>query len=237
MNSLDNGTALGDFYGFAVPDFQFRQNAIADLDGNFAAWTGESIAPLYESEGTFETAQNDQGSSDERFAYSAQGNVVTNTTVSSLILGFEGQIEEIDNEQDECDDLAARLMQAMLAVQLNGDGDERCIRADFDPMDAVGTPAAGAFLKVEAADGIVVVDIVIGLGLVDPTIELKEQYDEWRAKNPCAAPNATAPLPPLVPTSAPTSASKDDPDSGSAGVTRMMTAPLLATAFLAMLIL
>lgn len=150
-----------------------------DLAGLHGAWTGTQINDLYESDGTFGTTQEDAGGLDDRFAYSAQGNAVTNNTVAALQMGFT------DVLLGGCD-LPARLMIAMEAVPLASGGDARCIRADLFPNDVSGTPAAGGFIKVQDAEGNYIIDInVIDDGKVDPTIELKVKYDEWRAANPC----------------------------------------------------
>lgn len=169
---------------------EIRQNAIADLNGLHGAWTGTQINDLYESDGTFGTTQEDAGGSDDRFAYSAQGNVVTNNTVALLQMGFTTGL--LDNDLAGCD-LPARLIIAMEAVPLAGGGDARCIRADLSPNDVSGTPAAGAFVKVQDAEGNFIIDInVIDDGQVDQTIELKAKYDEWRAANPCPDEQGTA---------------------------------------------
>lgn len=188
MNSLDQGTENVDNYaaagmvGIPGPDFELRQNAIVDLDGLHGAWTGNQIGDLYEAIDIFGTTQEHGGNSDDRFAYSAQGNVVANTTVSVLRLGFIGLFDELG---DGCD-LPEKLMIAMQTVPATDSGDERCIRGDVEPKDAVGTPAAGAFVKVQDAEGNYVIDInVSGDGTVDPTIELREKFDAWRAENPC----------------------------------------------------
>ncbi|CAB9517009.1 Family of unknown function (DUF1028) [Seminavis robusta] len=191
MRNLDNNTLRSpiylDLYGFpdTVPDYEFRQNAVVDLKGRAAAYTGPSIAPLYEALGTFGTSQEDnQGTIGDRFAYSVQGNVVEELTVSVVAKGFAG----LHDPRGEGCDLPDRMMIALLAVPDTGtdSGDARCIRADLDPKEAVGTPAAGAFIKVEAADSTVLLELnVIGDGVKDPTVELKSMYDDWRLRNPC----------------------------------------------------
>ena len=103
-----------------------------------------------------------------------------------MVYGFVGGLPDLGGEG--CD-LPDRLMKSLQAVPLRGQGDIRCLEADIAPRHIVGVPAAGAFMKVEADDGTVIVDIdVIGDGSTDPTIELKAQYDIWRAANPCPAP-------------------------------------------------
>jgi hypothetical protein len=76
-------------------------------------------------------------------------------------------------------DLADRLMIAVEAGGIEGAGDQRCI-------DDHATPAAGGFVHVDNPDGTVVVHIdVVGDGTFNPLLELRQQYDKWRAMNPC----------------------------------------------------
>lgn len=204
MNALDNATEISQiFFGTEeYRDFEFRQNAIVDLNGAFAGWTGGAIAPLYEAYDLPGTTQEHAGDVVEngRYSYSAQGNVVTNMTVPAMQEGFEGE---------GCD-LAERLMNAMLAVSSSGAGDDRCIRDDFQPVGISGVPAAGAFVKIQREDGGYVINLDIkGDGSVDPTIELKQQYDAWRANNPC--PTDTAPTDSSPTDSSPTDAPPTDP--------------------------
>jgi hypothetical protein len=171
------------------PYNQMRQYGIVDIQGGAAGYTGSKLAQFYEVLTIFDTAQVDtQGSTGNSFTYSAQGNVVTNVTVPSVEMGFVG----LPEKGTGCD-LADRLMIAVEAGGIEGGGDKRCI-TEFD------TPAAGGFLHVDNPDGTVLVHIdIVGNGTVNPLLELREQYDEWRAMNPC--PGATGPT--FAPASSP----------------------------------
>ena len=173
------------------PNSQMRQYGIVDMKGRAAGYTGSKLEEIYVTFfSLLDTAQVDtQGSSGNAFTYSAQGNVVTNETVPSVEKGFLGLLEEGMG----CD-LADRLMIAVEAGGADGAGDKRCLN-DY------GTPAAGAFLHVDNADGTVLVHIdIVGNGTSNPLLSLREQYDEWRALNPC-------PTGSLGPTSTPSAGS------------------------------
>lgn len=180
MNGLDHGsTVSGDP---AYPDYTFRQNAIADLDGEAAAHTGVSLGDAYEAAGFPGTEITHRTNTLDTFTYSVQGNIVSNGTVASALSGFGGLLSELGSG---CD-LADRLMIAMEAVPLTDNGDVRC-------MNEHGTPASGAFLRVDAADGTPLLDIdIVGDGTVDPTAALRDEYDAWRASNSCGGSGASA---------------------------------------------
>lgn len=178
---------------------EIRQNAIVDLAGLSGSWTGTQIEDFFNFDDTVgATFEGAGGSNDnDRFAYSAQAGVVTNNTVTSMQMGFMGLMDSLG---EGCD-LPARLMIAMQAVPLTKGGDYRCLRADLVPLGVAGTPAAGGFIKVQDVDGNFIIDInVIDDGKVDPTIELKSKYDEWRAANPCPPEAVVAQEPTMPPT-------------------------------------
>lgn len=212
MNKLDSGTENSVTYGFPglegeYLDYDFRQNAIVDLgslDEAHAAWTGAAIAPLYVAIGFNGTTQEDRGGVvNNRYTYSAQGNFVTKNTVSALESGFSG-----------CD-LPDMLMNALLNVSDSGNGDMRCLRADFLPTEISGIPAAGGFLKVQSDQGNYIIDLnVVGDGTVDPTIELKQRYNEWRAENPCPP----AGSPEQITGTAETTGTMNEESSGGLGI-------------------
>lgn len=176
MKSLDGGSYLSETWGPPnYPDYEFRQNAVADLNGEAASYTGAALGELYESIGYPGTENTGDNGTAGNFTFSAQGNVVTKGTVGSVMLGFAGLLGDLGTG---CD-LAERLMIAMEAVPLTNTGDSRCLGEH-------GTPASGAFLRVDAADGTALVDIdIVGDGTEDPTAALREKYKRWRETNTC----------------------------------------------------
>jgi uncharacterized Ntn-hydrolase superfamily protein len=162
-----------------------RQYAVIDARGAAAGFTGQGTMPY---------ADDMQGQAGE-LVFSVQGNILTGAAViDRAAAAFEGR---------GCD-LADRLMLALEAGAENGEGDSRCtgrgVPADsgFIEVDLPGQ-APGSYLRLE----------VIGTGNDSPVVLLREQYDAWRADNPCpsAAPDA-------APEQAPDAGS---PDAGSAG--------------------
>lgn len=166
MNDLDAETDKGSLFGLGddIPNSELRQNAIANLHGQHAGHTGTAIDPLYINVlGIIGSNQSDDGAIMGDFTYTAQGNVVTNETVATLLAGFGGE---------GCD-LPEKLMNALEAVSKSGAGDERCLLAEYEPTGVSGVPSAGGFIKVQAPNGDYIIDInVIGDGSVGPTIEL-----------------------------------------------------------------
>jgi uncharacterized Ntn-hydrolase superfamily protein len=162
-----------------------RQYGVVSLDGLAAGFTGKD-------NGDF---AGDRQGEDGTFFVSVQGNILTGVDVIDRAAEAFGG--------DGCD-LADRLMLALEAGAENGEGDSRCtgrgVPADsgFIEVDLPGQ-APGSYLRLE----------VIGTGNDSPVVLLREQYDAWRADNPCpsAAPDA-------APEQAPDAGS---PDAGSAG--------------------
>jgi uncharacterized Ntn-hydrolase superfamily protein len=101
--------------------------------------------------------------------YSVQGNVLTSQAV-------------IDQAQaafiaSGCD-LADRLILALEAGAVGGEGDNRCTPE--------GIPSDTAFVHVDLADGTEYLHIEVNNTKPDnPLIELRRQYDEWRLTHPC----------------------------------------------------
>ena len=106
-------------------------------------------------------------------AYSAQGNIVSNTTVSTLADTFES---------DGACDLVERLYNSLAAVYESEEliGDVRC----FGDNGAAG---ASVFIHVDNADGTEVISIENGdpSTSVNPWEEFKGEYEAWRLDNPC----------------------------------------------------
>jgi MYXO-CTERM domain-containing protein len=145
-----------------------RQYAVADLDGRVAAYTGD---------GTQSYAGDRQGIAGS-FVYSVQGNILTGQAVlQQAATAFES---------GGCD-LAERLVRALEAGTLGGQGDSRCtpdgIPADsaFVQVDREGEPA-GSYLELHVPSS----------GNADPLVELRTDFDDWRASHPCPAPPAGA---------------------------------------------
>lgn len=98
--------------------------------------------------------------------YSVQGNILTSEKVL--------QQSEAAFRASGCD-LADKLMLALEAGALNGQGDSRC-----RPQ----SPADAAFLQVDQADGKVLVQLEVQ-GAKDPLKDLRRKYQAWRQTQPC----------------------------------------------------
>jgi uncharacterized Ntn-hydrolase superfamily protein len=145
------------------------------LQGRSAGYTGQDLQKLYAFVTSEENVQEDvQGSIlNGDVVYSAQGNIVSKTTVSTL--------ENTFVEKDACD-LVERLYNALAAVFESEEliGDVRC----FDDNNASGS---SVFIHVENADGEEVISIQNGdpSTSVNPWEDFKGEYEAWRLENPC----------------------------------------------------
>jgi uncharacterized Ntn-hydrolase superfamily protein len=143
---------------------QRRQYGIVDLMGRSAGFTGTQTGPFADDrQGQFMT-----------FTYSVQGNILTGVAVlDQAEMAFKGQ---------GCD-LADRLMLALEAGALNGQGDSRCTPG--------GIPSDSAFIQVdregEAAGSYLRLDVT-NTSPQNPVTLLRQQFNAWRATHPCAAP-------------------------------------------------
>jgi uncharacterized Ntn-hydrolase superfamily protein len=161
---LETDTAPADIIT-AITDAGFdsqastRQYAVVDLSGRAAAYTGADNGAY---------AADVQGTVGD-LTYSVQGNVLTSQAV-------------IDQAQaafiaSGCD-LADRLILALEAGAVGGEGDNRCTPE--------GIPSDTAFVHVDLADGTEYLHIEVNNTKPDnPLIELRRQYDEWRLTHPC----------------------------------------------------
>jgi uncharacterized Ntn-hydrolase superfamily protein len=139
-----------------------RQYALVDLAGRVAAFTGTNADPL---------ALDRRGESGA-IRFSVQGNTLSSEAVVSGAIRAAGE--------PACD-LAERLLRALEAGALDGNGDSRCTGA--------GIPADSAFLRVEAANGETVVSLSVpSSGSANPLLELRAQFQAFRAQHPCSLP-------------------------------------------------
>lgn len=141
-----------------------RQYGIATLNDGTAAFTGN---------GTGDHASHRTGMVDS-FTYATQGNILTSRAV-------------IDQTSDAFEasgcDLADRLMLALEAGALNGEGDSRCTPN--------GIPSDSAFIEVDRpgeAEGSWLLLRVVDTAPANPVTLLRAEYDQWRAQNPCPEP-------------------------------------------------
>jgi len=76
-------------------------------------------------------------------------------------------------------DLADKLMLALEAGAQNGEGDSRCTPR--------GIPSDSAFIEVDddSGEGSLLRIEITNTGNVNPLVLLREQFDAWRADNPC----------------------------------------------------
>lgn len=145
-----------------------RQYGVVDAQGRSAGFTGSGTTPY---------AADRQGHLGT-FAYSVQGNILT----SDLVLSQAATAFEAGG----CD-LAERLMSALEAGALGGEGDSRCTPA--------GIPSDSAFLQVESPDlprGQYLSLRVTSSDKDNPLPLLRQQLDSWRLAHPCPATPATS---------------------------------------------
>lgn len=156
-------------------EVNLRQYGCVDLQGRSAGYTGSSLDRLYALTNPFVAAnvQEDVQGTLGDIAYSAQGNIVSTTTVSTLADTFVS---------DGACDLVERLYNSLAAVYESEEliGDVRC----FDDNGAAG---ATVFIHVDNADGTEVISIENGdpSTSVNPWEEFKGEYEAWRLDNPC----------------------------------------------------
>ena len=195
-------------------DFNFlinaRQYAVVDLLGRASAFTG---------------ANNGKHASDVQgrklnYTYSIQGNILTSRAVINQ--------SEVAFVQDglACDDLPERLMLALEAGGLNGEGDSRCTTTR-------GIPADSAFIKVYHKTGEVLLSLSVsgtkGSSAIPP---LREMFDAWRSKAGCIRDaNST-----FTTTEAPTTLSQPPPLSTTPSLDAVSTPAGLALAHIALVI-
>lgn len=155
-----------------APDFdpsaELRQYGIASVLGSTAAFTGDEANAF----------AGDRRGAVSSLVYSAQGNFLT----SEQVVERAGDAFEASG----CD-LPERLLLALEAGARGGEGDRRCT--------ARGIPSDSAFLAVYDRDPLdpPLVELrVPGSGDENPLLELRTQYEAWRAEHPCP----TAPPPP-----------------------------------------
>jgi uncharacterized Ntn-hydrolase superfamily protein len=147
------------------PDASVRQYAVVDVTGRVAAFTGAD-------DGTY---AGDRHGQVETFVYSVQGNILTGReVVDQAAEAFEAA---------GCD-LPERLMLALEAGAANGQGDRRCTLPR-------GIPSDSAFLEVDLPDepeGSYLELRVPTSGSANPLVQLRTQFDTWRATHRCPAP-------------------------------------------------
>lgn len=171
-------------------EYKLRQYGCVDLMGRSAGYEDPTLKEYYydlctvEGEGKYYNyTQEHTGGTAGTFTYSAQGNVVTDTTVPALATNFVGQDGNVG-----CD-LADRLYRAITSIPLMfrealETEDESLIAGDVRCFPGYGAVAHGMFLHVDNPDGTKLVHIdIIGEG--DPFPAFQEAYDAWRSDNSC----------------------------------------------------
>jgi uncharacterized Ntn-hydrolase superfamily protein len=189
-----------------------RQYACVDLQLRADAYTGTQITDYYVDIG-FDLAtygsyvsMDIQGLAGSDIVYSAQGDIVSATTVDILAGTF--------SLVSACD-LAERLYLALEAVHSDPTlGDVRCLNSK-----------GSIFIHVEDSSGATILHIETTDATSDPWIQFQTDYLTWRALNDCPsyAPSSppsisSAPSTSLSPTTAtrsPTSSSSASPTSAS----------------------
>lgn len=158
-----------------------RQYGCVDLQGLAAGYTGKSLEKLYAFMTSKENVQEDvQGTVGGDLVYSAQGNIVSPTTVSTLQNTFT---------TDGACDLVERLYNSLAAVFEAQEliGDVRC----FDTNGAAGS---SIFIHVDNPDGSEVISIQNEdpSTSINPWEEFRGEYEAWRADNPCPVTEVSA---------------------------------------------
>ncbi|MEZ4447524.1 MAG: DUF1028 domain-containing protein, partial [Polyangiaceae bacterium] len=101
---------------------------------------------------------------------------VTNAIQGNILTGVE-VLERMEVAFVEGCDLPERLMRALEAGGVNGEGDSRC---------TPDLPADSGFMRVETAKGTRVLDFDhLGTSPDDPVGLLRADYDAWQAEHPC----------------------------------------------------
>ncbi len=143
-----------------------RQYGVVDLSGSAVAWTGSDNG---------DWAGDLQGT-DGTYTYSAQGNILTGAPVVQ-------RTADAFVDPGFCD-LADKLMGGLEAGAAPGEGDSRC---------TPDLPSDSAFIRVLDAAGATRLDLsVVDTSPADPLVQLRTEFDVWRAANPCPAPTTPA---------------------------------------------
>jgi uncharacterized Ntn-hydrolase superfamily protein len=138
-----------------------RQYGVVDLMGRAAGFTGSSAMNYKEDrQGTIGT-----------FTYSVQGNILTSRAVIDQT--------EAAFRTAGCD-LADKLMLALEAGAMNGEGDSRCtprgVPSDAASIEVDLTGAtAGSYLKLAVA----------GTGTTSAVVQLRTMFNTWRTTHAC----------------------------------------------------
>jgi uncharacterized Ntn-hydrolase superfamily protein len=140
------------------PNAPRMQYGIVDVTGRSVGWTGRQALPF----------ATHVAKTDGTFAYAVQGNVLTSGAVIERMQTAFGS--------GGCD-LADKLVLALEAAGEEGEGDSRCTPE--------GRPANSAFVEVSNEDGKLLRISVPDVSPEDPILQLREEYDAWRAGQPC----------------------------------------------------
>jgi hypothetical protein len=176
IDSITNPEVDDERFMFLFSSVNYRQYGCVDLKGRAAGYTGKDLAKLYAimTMGKENVQEDVQGTIGD-IVYSAQGNIVSKTTVSTLQSTFVS---------DGACDLVERLYNSLAAVFESQEliGDIRC----FDDNNAAGS---SVFIHVDNADGSEVISIQNRdpNTSVNPWEEFKGEYEAWREDNPCPA--------------------------------------------------
>ena len=162
-----------DATGDIMDGVDVRQYGCVNVLGESAGYTGKDIRKMYYSMMSGKESNQDIQGTYGDIVYTAQGNIVSRTAVSTLSDTF--------TEDGACD-LVERLYNSLAAVFESQEliGDMRC----FDKNHAAGSTL---FIHVDNADGTEVIHIQNENpdDYVNPWEEFQTEYDEWRSKNPC----------------------------------------------------
>lgn len=151
----------------SFPAAPLMQYGIVDAQGGFASYTGPGATPF----------ADDDGAGADGFRFVVQGNYLTSSAVlTQTAEAFRG-----------CD-LAERLVSALEAASLGGEGDARCTPD--------GVPAKSAFVDVTGPHGTVFRVSVPDVSPASPIPLLRDALTTFRAEHPCPVVAATSLVPP-----------------------------------------
>ena len=153
-------------YGVAAVQHQSLDGAESWTGANTGSWSGGTRGRVGGAEG---------------IRYAAQGNILTGPEcVAQSVDGFLAVPAKGHTADEECGDIAARLMHGLLAASDNGEGDVRCTNRN-PPV-----PADSALIRVDLADGTPWLLLSVTNTYPVNAVELLYlEYLAWRISHPC----------------------------------------------------
>ena len=164
-------------YGVAAVQHQSLDGAESWTGANTGSWSGGTRGRVGGADGIRYAAQGNILTGPECVAQSVDGflAVPARDTSSATVAARKGHTAD-----EECGDIAARLMHGLLAASDNGEGDVRCTNRN-PPV-----PADSALIRVDLADGTPWLLLsVTNTYPVNAVEVLYLEYLAWRLSHPC----------------------------------------------------